>query len=41
MPRPGGLIARFAAVKLIAIKEKRSAEAIAKQHFAATATWRT
>jgi hypothetical protein len=33
--RPAGLCARLAAVKLIAIREKRSAEAIAKQHFAA------
>jgi len=34
VPRPAGLVARYATCKLIAIKEKRSAEAIAKQHFA-------
>ena len=33
--RPAGLVARYATCKLIALKEKRSAEAIAKQHFAA------
>jgi hydrogenase maturation factor HypE len=32
--RPAGLVARYAACKLIAIKEKRTPEAIAKQHFA-------
>jgi hypothetical protein len=32
--RPAGLVARHAACKLIALKEKRWAEAIAKQHFA-------
>jgi hypothetical protein len=33
--RPAGLVARYAACKLIAHKEKRTPEAIAKQHFAA------
>ena len=33
--RPAGLVARYAACKLIAIKEKRSADDVAKQHFAA------
>lgn len=33
--RPADLVARYAACKLIPIKEKRTPEAIAKQHFAA------
>ena len=31
--RPAGVVARYAACKLIAIKEKRTPEAVAKQHF--------
>jgi hypothetical protein len=33
LPRPGGLVARFAAVGLIARAEKRNGEAVAKQYF--------
>jgi hypothetical protein len=33
--RPAGLVARYAACKLIALKEKRSAEAVDQQYFAA------
>ena len=33
--RPAGLVARYAACKLIAIREKRQPDAVAKQHFAA------
>jgi hypothetical protein len=33
-PRPGGLVARFAACQLIAQSEKRRPADVAKQHFA-------
>ncbi len=33
-PRPGGLVARFAACELLAHTEKRLPAAVAKQHFA-------
>jgi hypothetical protein len=35
MPRPGGLVARFAACKLIAHREKRQPVDVCRQHFAA------
>ena len=39
--RPGGLVARYAACKLIAIKEKRQPEAWRNSISPMTATWRT